>query len=148
VADDDLKTPVLWPLVVIAGATAFIVTIPILLWFAALAAIVAALGAAAVGAPALIAARTVGLRGFWQTTGLGLLVAALATITVRAMSGDMHLLSAYVVMATIIGAATGAIYATVFDTDNLSGVRVRYQTIGILAGAVITLLAAVALGVR
>ena len=146
--DDELKTPVLWPLVVIAGATAFIVTIPVLMAFSALAAIVAAVGAGAVGAPALSAARNAGLRGIFQTTGFGLLVAALATIAVRAMGGDRHLLNFYVVAAAIIGAATGAIYATLFDTDGLSGVRVRYQTMAILSGAVITLIAAVALGVR
>lgn len=147
--EDEFKVPVLWPLVVIAAGTGFIVTVPVLMAYSALAAVVAAVGAGAVGAPALFAARTAGLRGLWQTSGLGLIVGAGATLVVRAIAGDMkHPLNGYVVMAGIIGAATGAIYATLFDSEGLSGERVRYQTIGILAVAVVTLLAAIALRVN
>lgn len=151
IVDDsnELRAPVLWPLVVIAAGTAFIVSIPVLMAYSALAAVVAALGAGIVGAPALFAARRLGLRGFLATTGLGLIASAGATWIVRAMSGALtNPLNGYVVLAGIIGAATGAIYATVFDSEGLSGLRVRYQTIGILAGAVVTLLVAISLGVH
>ena len=146
---DITPAPVLWPLVIIAGVTAFIVTLPVIFAYALIAAVVAAAAAGVVGAPVLFAARQAGFRGFWRTTALGLLLGAGPTVAVQALTGQRgHFLNAFVVAAGVIGAASGAIYATLFDVDGLSGPRVRYQTITIVAAAVAALLGSIALGVR
>ncbi len=137
------KDPVLLPLLFITPAVAFIVTLPFLYAWALAAAIVALAAAAVVGAPALVVARTLGLRGFLATTALGcaagaapiLLWALLAPIGGEPLRTSQSVPIA--VLTTVIGGATGGIYSSVHDSVSLAPVAVRRRVLAILGVAVL-----------
>ena len=136
--------PVLWPLLLITPAVAFMVTLPLLFAWAFVAAAAAGVLAGAAGAPALSAARKLGLRGFVPTLVLGGLVGALSTAIVVAIADAIRhraVLSAlnaeYVGVAAVIGAATGGIYATIHDAFNLPPGGARRRVLLILFIAVV-----------
>jgi hypothetical protein len=121
-------------LVLIGAGTAFHCDGASHLCLVAVAAIVAAIAAGIVGAPALFAARRAGLRGMWGDRRVRAadrrrprLRRPIAASTGRL--NTVHLNNAYAFFAAIVGAATGAIYGTLFDTDGLSGPQVRSRTI-------------------
>ena len=132
------RDPVLAPVATTAGIVAFIVTLPLVYAYAFVAALVAAAGGVVIGAPALAAARNLGLRGVWATAALGLVAGPVPLALVKWISGvapqhwPLHELGP----AAVIGASTGAIYATVYDTTNLPPGAVRRRTIAILSLAV------------
>ena len=145
--DTSERDPVLAPVAIIAGIVAFIVMLPLVYAYAFVAALVAAAGAVLIGAPALAGARHLGLRGVWATTVLGLMAGPVPLMLVRWVAGiaPQHWPLDELGPAAVIGAATGAIYATVYDTTNLPPGSVRKRTIAILTIAVLSTFAALRL---
>ena len=127
------------PVAIIAGIVAFIVTLPLVYAYAFVVALVAAAGGVLIGAPALAGARSLGLRGVWATTALGLVTGPVPLALTKWISGVApdHWPRHELAWAAVIGAATGAIYATVYDTTNLPPGAVRKRTIGIMTLAVL-----------
>lgn len=103
------------------------VTLPLSIGYAFVAIPVAAVAAAGVGAPALRVARSLGLRGFWQTLLLGGLVPAATCLFWS---------NIFTWCAVVIGTASGGIYATVFDQMAMSPRQVRSRVLMIVAIAV------------
>jgi hypothetical protein len=134
--------PVLVPLALIAPAIAMIVTLPLLFVYAAVPAILALAGAIAIGAPALLLAKRLGLRGLPATTALGGLTAA------AGVYGSSLLIAVFfrgqvqlntpdtLLLAVVIGAATGATYATIYDSTDRAPVSVRWRILTIVLLAV------------
>jgi len=135
------EDPVWVPLTLISAAVAFIVMTPLILAWAAAAAVIAALAAAGIGAPVLSAARRLGLRGFWLTTALGAVVPGLvfwiAKAVIEALLSPRQVATAWFWCAMLIGAAAGGIYATVFDQLSMSPRAVRVRVILIVAVAAV-----------
>lgn len=143
--------PVLAPLALIAPAIALMVTLPLLMVYAAIAAGLALAGAVTLGAPVLSLAHRLGFRGFIRTTALGAVTAALGVFVVgiavsvifkqqvQLNTRDMLLLGA------TIGGATGATYATIYDSVNLSPQQVRWRILSIVLVAVTIPFASMAL---
>jgi hypothetical protein len=119
--------------------------------YAAIAAGIALAGAVVVGAPVLSVARRLGLRGLILTSTLG---AATAALTVFAVAAVMALIYGSLIqvnpdgalLAVTVGAATGATYATIYDSVDLSPTKLRWRImIIVLVGVMIPF---VALAVR
>ena len=138
--------PVLLPLLFITPAIAFIVTLPLLFAWALAAAVVALVAAAAVGAPALAVARKWGLRGFLATTVLGCAAGAAPSCLVALVAGlrDGHFSPSsvnvpFLVVATLVGGATGGVYSTVHDTVGLAPGAVRWRVLAIVGAAAVVI---------
>ena len=143
--DLDIKLdpdPILAPLALIAPAIAIMVTLPLLLAYAAVAAGIALVGAVALGAPVLAAAHRLGFRGFIKTAALGAVTAAIGVfvlgLVVAAVFKQQVQLNTTdsLILASTIGAATGATYATIYDSVNLSPHQVRWRILIIVLVAV------------
>jgi len=102
-------------------------------------------------APVLSVARRLGLRGLILTSTLG---AATAALTVFAVAAVMALIYGSLIqvnpdgalLAVTVGAATGATYATIYDSVDLSPTKLRWRImIIVLVGVMIPF---VALAVR
>ena len=133
--------PILAPLALIAPAIALIVTLPFLFVYAAIPAGIALVGAVVVGAPALSTARRFGLRGVMLTTILGGITAGVAVYAVVLATALIYHSLVQVnpdgaLIAITIGAATGATYATLYDTGELSPSNVRWRILIIVMLAV------------
>lgn len=135
-ASIDEQSPVLLPLALIAGIVTVITTLPLLWMMSFLLGLVASAAAAAIGAPIFWVARRAGIRGVFLSAAVGGGAGAISlAIPAAAEAGfgwpdriDLTVLG----FAAIIGAATGAIYGTVFDVDNLEPGTVRWRTMLIL----------------
>jgi hypothetical protein len=138
-ADPPDRDPILAPISIISGVVGFIVMLPVMYLYAFVAALVAAAGGVLVGAPALWMVRRIGVRGIVATTALGLVVGPVPLMLVKAVTGvsPSNWSRPELGFAAVIGAATGAIYATVYDTVNLPPGAVRMRTMVILTLAVI-----------
>jgi hypothetical protein len=133
--------PVLAPLAIIAPAIALIITLPFLFVYAAIPAGIALVGAVVVGAPALSTARRFGLRGVVLTTALGAVTAGVAVYSVVLATALIYRSLVQVnpdglLIGITIGAATGATYATLYDSVNLSPTNVRWRILIIVMLAV------------
>jgi hypothetical protein len=131
------RDPVLLPLLFIAPAVAFIVTLPILFGWALAAALVALAGAAGIGAPVLALARRVGLRGWVPTVLLGLVTGAapvgLWPLLARWWSGAAAggLVNWRVaLLAGLVGGASGGVYSIIHDTIDLPPPLARRRVVG------------------
>ena len=135
------ESPVVAPLVLIGGIVTFITTLLFLGMLAFVWAIVGATAAFTVAGPLFWLGRGRGLYGVWFSSLLGAtagvtsvaLAWAVDRVAYRSLEIDMALIG----MAAIIGAATGAIYGTVFDVDNLPPGTVRWRTMLILLVAIV-----------
>ena len=133
--------PILAPLALIAPAIALMVTLPFLLVYAAIAAILALVGAVAIGAPVLSLVRRLGVRGVIKMTTLGAVTAGAAVYLVRLglglfyRGGQVQLTSDVTLLSVVIGAATGATYATIYDSE-LAPTQVRWRIMIIVLVAV------------
>lgn len=139
-ADDSDR--VLAPLALIAPAIALVVTLPFLFVYAAVPALIALAAAVTVGAPVLSAVRKVGLRGLVITAALGAVTAAAVVYLVGKLlpliyHGQVRLNgSDAFVLAIAIGGASGATYATIYDSVDLSPHQVRWRIMTIVLLAV------------
>ena len=132
------KTPVVVPLVLIGGIVTFITTLPLLgVMSAFIWCLPGAIAGAVVGAPLFWLARRLGMRGLLLCTLLGAVAGALVVAIGAIPNGWARPFDAALRIATIIGAATGAIYGTVFDVDNLPPGTVRWRTMLILLVAIV-----------
>jgi hypothetical protein len=136
--------PVLGPLALIAPSIAFVVTVPLLFVYAAIPAGMALVGAVAVGAPVLSMAHKMGLRGLIVTTILGGAAPAAAVYLVGLLlplifHGQVRLNGPDAfLLAIAIGAATGATYATIYDSVDLTPPQVRWRIMTIVLLAVMS----------
>lgn len=135
------ETPVVVPLVLIGGIVTFITTLMFLGMLAFVWAIVASTAAGSIAAPLFWLARR---RDVYGVAWCGVLGAIAGVISVafawavdRAIYRSLEIDLALVGIAAIIGAATGAIYGTVFDVDNLPPGTVRWRTMLILLVAIV-----------
>lgn len=140
--DDKRETdPVLAPLAIITPAIAIVVSLPFLFLYAAVAGILALAGGVAFGAPVLSLAHKMKLRGLLLTTTLGVLTAAAGVYLVGfalalIYGGRVGVNPGVLALAVPIGGATGATYATIYDSVNLSPHQVRWRIMTIVLMAV------------
>lgn len=139
-ADFDVKLdpdPILVPLALIAPAITVMVTLPLFMAYAAVAAGIALVGAVVLGAPVLALAHRFGFRGLIKTTALGAVTASVGVLAASAVAtairfryrlqvDESSLLAA---LAAAIGGGTGAVYATIFDSENLERHQVRWRVL-------------------
>ena len=133
--------PVLAPLAIMTPAIALMVTLPFMFVYAAIAAGIALVGAVVVGAPVLSSARRLGLRGLILTSALGAVTAGLTVFAVAAVMAMIYGSLVQVnpdgaLLAVTVGAATGATYATIYDSVDLSPTKLRWRIMIIVLVAV------------
>jgi len=132
-----------------APAIALMVTLPFMFVYAAIPAGIALVGAVVVGAPVLSSARRLGLRGLILTTTLGAVTAGVIVYVVGVAvalfyRAQVQLNSDTALLAVTIGAATGATYATIYDSVDLSPSKLRWRIMIIVLVAVAVPFVAVA----
>ena len=138
--------PAFLPLCLIGGVVTFITLLPFLGMFAFLWTVVGAIAAVLVAGPLFWLTRRLGLRGLLLCTLLGAGAGALAVAIIAVPNGWVPPFRTAVRIGAIIGAATGAIYGTVFDVDNLPPGTVRWRTMLILPVAIVLEFALTAAG--
>jgi hypothetical protein len=122
---------------VIAAAVALVVGSPVLWWLAPVGAVVAAGVALVIGIPALWVLRRLDADHVWVLAGIGGALGGASWWLGARGSSTFELL-----LPTVIGAATGAIYGVVQAGAQLSPGALRARVITILVGAVFVVVAA------
>ena len=116
-------------------AIALMVMLPFSVIYAAIAAGIALVGAVLVGTPVLLLSHRFGFRGLVKTTALGAVTAGLGAFVVSTIISTVTS-NGLLLLATTIGGATGACYATIYDSVDLSPPQVRWRIMTIVLVAV------------